>query len=91
MQNITIVYLSTNFFLSLSTTHPLMSESTKKNYTINNSNNDAISNIYTPETPYYQLRLESLELFERIKQASRDEYPPLFDKLTIENIMNLIR
>jgi hypothetical protein len=68
-----------------------MSESTKKNYTINNSNNEAISKIYTPETSYYQLRLESLELFEKTKKATRDEYPPLFDKLTIENIMNLIR
>lgn len=67
-----------------------MSENTTKNYTIKNED-DNIKPQYIPETPYYQLRLESLELFERIKQASRDEYPPLFDKLTIENIMNLIR
>ena len=72
-----------------------MSENTNKNYTIKNNSikddNDSIQPKYIPETPYYQLRLESLELFERIKQASRNEYPPLFDKLTIENIMNIIK
>ena len=43
-----------------------MNENTNKNYTIK-TDEDNIQTKYIPETPYYQLRLESLELFERIK------------------------
>ena len=35
-------------------------------------------------------RIKCLQLFEEIKDCTRDIYPPLFDKLTIEDLMELL-
>ena len=36
-------------------------------------------------------RINCLQLFEDIKDITRDIYPPLFDKLTIEDLMELLK
>ncbi len=35
-------------------------------------------------------RIKCLQLFEEIKDITRDIFPPLFDKLTIEDLMELL-
>ncbi len=42
------------------------------------------------ELQFINLRIKSLSIFESIKDLTRDTYPPLFDKLTVEDIMELI-
>ena len=45
---------------------------------------------YSDELHYIDLRIKSLSIFEKIKDQTRDIIPPLFDKLTIEDLMELI-
>ncbi len=45
---------------------------------------------HSDEVEYINLRIKCLSLFEQIKDQTRDIVPPLFDKLTIEDLMELI-
>jgi len=61
-----------------------------KKQEITNDNNNEYEIGYTDEMRYVDLRIQCLSIFDSIKDITRDIYPPLFDKLTIEDLMELL-
>ena len=58
------------------------------NYQYTNMNNLEIT--HSDELQYIDLRIKCLSIFEKIKHITRNINPPLFDKLTIEDLMELL-
>jgi hypothetical protein len=63
-------------------------------YTENNLKDNQVENeveiTHSDELQYIDLRIKCLSIFEKIKHITRNINPPLFDKLTIEDLMELL-
>ena len=66
----------------------------KDKYVQNEVNNYQYMNnveiTHSDELQYIDLRIKCLSIFEKIKHITRNINPPLFDKLTIEDLMELL-
>ena len=70
------------------------SSSMNYSYTENNLKDNQVENeveiTHSDELQYIDLRIKCLSIFEKIKHITRNINPPLFDKLTIEDLMELL-
>ncbi len=73
------------------TEHEVFTSSLNKYQEQENYNDNIEYDInYSDEMHFIDLRIQCLSIFESIKDITRDIYPPLFDKLTIEDLMELL-